>query len=156
MRTFDLNQLFPYSVGFDRFDRLFDLAERSAARDVSYPPYNIARLGENEYRVTMAVAGFAEKDLEIEVKENALTVRGRIEEPNEGVTYLHRGIGARAFERTFQLADFMKVQGAQLVNGLLEIDLAREVPESAKPRKIEIAHGTEPRTIEGAGHQQAA
>lgn len=155
MRTFDLNSLFPYSVGFDRFDKLFDLAERSAARDVSYPPYNIARLGENHYRVTMAVAGFGENDLEIEVKENTLMVRGRIEEAKEGVAYLHRGIGARAFERTFQLADFMKVQSAALVNGLLDVDVVREVPESAKPRKIEIAQGTQPRTLE-AGTQQAA
>ena len=150
MRTYNLNSLFPYTVGFDRFDKLFDQVG-SAQRDVSYPPYNIAKVGDDHYRITMAVAGFAEDDIEIVSKENVLTVRGRVCEPQEQVTYLHRGIGARAFEHTFQLADYVAVKGASLTNGLLNIELHREVPEALKPRKIEIGGGAKvgKKTIEG-------
>jgi molecular chaperone IbpA len=141
MNAYNLNSLFPYSVGFDRFDKLFDAASRAAGRDVSYPPYNIVKVGEDQYRVTMAVAGFSEDEIEIVSKENVLTVRGRAKEPQEQVTYLHRGIGTRAFEHTFQLADHVLVKGAQLENGLLDIDLVREVPESKKPQRIAIGSG---------------
>jgi molecular chaperone IbpA len=104
--------------------------------------------------ITMAVAGFAEDDLEIVAQENVLTVRGRIKEPEQEVTYLHRGIGTRAFEHTFQLADYVQVKGASLNNGLLDIELVREVPEALKPRKIEIGQAAEaPKVVE---HQKAA
>ncbi len=154
MRTYNLNSLFPYSVGFDRFDKLFEMA---GARDVSYPPYNIIKTGENQYRITMAVAGFAEDDLEIVAQENVLSVRGRIREPEQEVTYLHRGIGTRAFEHTFQLADYVQVKGASLNNGLLDIELVREVPEALKPRKVQIGHAVaQPKTVEHQAAQKAA
>ncbi len=150
MRSFDLSPLFRSSVGFDRLDKLFDAAYREAARDASYPPYNIIKRGQDSYRITMAVAGFSESDIDITVHENLLTVKGQLKEPAKDVEYLYRGIGQRAFEHRFQLADHVKVTGAKLVNGLLDIDLEREVPEAKKPRKIEI-HSAAPagKTIEG-------
>ena len=150
MRAYNLNSLFPYSVGFDRFDKLFEMA---GARDVSYPPYNIVKTGQDQYRITMAVAGFGDDDLEIVAQDNVLLVRGRIKEPEQEVTYLHRGIGTRAFEHTFQLADYVQVKGASLNNGLLDIELVREVPEALRPRKIEIGHAAQaPKVVE---HQTA-
>jgi molecular chaperone IbpA len=140
MRHFDLSPLYRTTVGFDRlFSKLDQFGETAAP---SYPPYDIERTGENSYRVTMAVAGFSDKDLSIEVKENALTVKG--EKPAENGAeraVLHRGIAARAFERRFQLADYVVVKGATLENGLLHIDLAREVPEALKPRQVPITAG---------------
>ena len=158
MRHLDLSPLFRSTVGFDRLDKLFDTAFREAARDLSYPPYNIVKKGENQYRISMAVAGFGEKDLDITAHENVLTVRGQVQEPEKDVEYLHRGIGQRAFEHRFQLADHVKVVGARLVNGLLAVELERQVPEEMKPRKIEIGAGstTRPRVIEGKGQQQEA
>ena len=154
MRAYNLNSLFPYSVGFDRFDKLFEMA---GARDVSYPPYNIVRAGEDHYRITMAVAGFSEDDIEIVAQENVLTVRGRIQEPEQELVYLHRGIGTRAFEHTFQLADYVQVKGASLNNGLLDIELVREVPEALKPHKIQIGRGTtQPKVVENKATQKAA
>jgi molecular chaperone IbpA len=151
MRNLDLTPLFRSTVGFDRLDKLFDAAFREAARDLSYPPYNIVKTGENAYRIAMAVAGFGEKDLELVTHENMLTVKGQIQEPEKDVEYLHRGIAQRAFEHRFQLADHVKVSGARLNNGLLEVDLEREVPEAMKPRKIEIgASASRPRVIEGS------
>jgi molecular chaperone IbpA len=151
MRNLDLSPLFRSTVGFDRLDKLFDAAFREAARDLSYPPYNIVKTGENAYRIAMAVAGFGEKDLELVTHENMLTVKGQIQEPEKDVEYLHRGIAQRAFEHRFQLADHVKVVGARLNNGLLEVDLEREVPEAMKPRKIEIGTaGSRPRVIEGS------
>ena len=151
MRNLDLSPLFRSTVGFDRLDKLFDAAFREAARDLSYPPYNIVKTGENAYRIAMAVAGFGEKDLELVTHENMLTVKGQIQEPEKDVEYLHRGIAQRAFEHRFQLADHVKVVGARLNNGLLEVDLEREVPEAMKPRKIEIgASQSRPRVIEGS------
>jgi molecular chaperone IbpA len=147
MRTYNLTTLFPHTVGFEHFDKLFDLANRAAARDHSYPPYNIAKVGEDQYRITMAVAGFGEDDLEIVTQENQLVVRGRIGEPEEQVAYLHRGIAARAFEHSFQLADFVKVTGASLLNGLLEIELQREVPEAKRPQSIKVST----KAVEGRG-----
>jgi molecular chaperone IbpA len=150
MRNLDLSPLFRSTVGFDRLDKLFDAAFREAARDLSYPPYNIVKTGENAYRIAMAVAGFGEKDLELVTHESMLTVKGQIQEPEKDVEYLHRGIAQRAFEHRFQLADHVKVVGARLNNGLLEVDLEREVPEAMKPRKIEIGAASRPRVIEGS------
>jgi len=137
MRNYDLSPLFRSTVGFDRLARLVDSATR--ADEVAYPPYNIEKLGEEAYRVTMAVAGFANDEIDITVHENTLTVTGGAKPEAVTAQYLHRGIARRAFERRFQLADHIRVQGATLVNGLLDIDLVRQVPEALKPRKIEIA-----------------
>jgi molecular chaperone IbpA len=142
MRTFDLSPLFRSSVGFDRMSRLLDAAQRVDESAPSYPPYNIEKSGENEYRITMAVAGFGEADLDVTTKENSLVVRGKIAGAEaENGKYLHRGIATRAFERRFELADFIKASGARLENGLLHIDLVREVPEAMKPRSIKIEGG---------------
>ena len=140
MRATDFSPLFRHSVGFDRMQRLLDEMARSDA-GTSYPPYNIEQHGEDDYRITMAVAGFGEDDLDITVKENSLVVSGKLNDPaeEEGRTFLHRGIAGRAFERRFQLADHIVVKGASLENGLLHVDLERVVPDEAKPRKIEIA-----------------
>ena len=123
MRSFDLSPLFRYSVGFDRLDDLFEMAFRNT-QEASYPPYNIVRTGQDNYKITLAVAGFGEDDLEVTVKENVLTVRGKINdaEKDKEVTYLHRGIAGRAFEHRFQLADHVRVTGANLTNGLLDIE----------------------------------
>ncbi len=140
MRAFDLSPLFRSTVGFDRMSRLLDAAMQQAGDNgQSYPPYNIVAFDENTYGITMAVAGFTEKDIEITQTENSLVVKGKSsrEEP-ENLRYLHRGIAARSFEHRFQLADHIKVTGAKLVNGLLEIELVREVPEAMRPRTIEI------------------
>ncbi len=157
MTRYDLSPLFPYSVGFDRLDQLFDAAF-SGGRDTSYPPYNIVRAGEDQYRITMAVAGFTEDDLELVAQDNVLVVRGKASEPEEGVAYLHRGIARRAFEHRFQLADYVRVAGAKLANGLLDVELVREVPEAMKPRRIAINHagGPEPKVIEGQKTEQKA
>jgi molecular chaperone IbpA len=146
MRSVDLTPLFRYSVGFDRLDQLFDTAFRNSAQDNAYPPYNIVKTGDDSYKITLAVAGFGEDDLEIVAKENLLTVQGRGAETDDAV-YLHRGIGRRAFEHRFQLADYVKVTGASLVNGLLDIQLVREVPEAKKPQQIKIG-ASKPRVID--------
>ena len=149
MRGLDLSPLFRSSVGFDHLDKLFETAFREAGRDVSYPPYNIAKLGQDKYRISMAVAGFGEGDLEITAHENVLTVKGQIGAPETGVEYLHRGIAQRAFEHRCRLADHGGVVGAKLENGLLNVELVREVPEAMKPRKIEIGGGqAQPRVID--------
>ena len=145
MRTFDLAPLYRSTVGFDR---LFSLVDQLAGSDgggaPGYPPYNIERTGENDYRITVAVAGFAEGDLNIEAKENTLTIRGEHQnstgEPKSETLY--RGIAARAFERVFQLADYVQVKGASLENGLLHVDLVREIPEAKRPRQIAIGNGS--------------
>ena len=142
MRHVDFSPLYRSTVGFDRlFTMLDSLGQPDNGQ--TYPPYNIERTGENAYRVTMAVAGFAEDDLAIEAKANVLKVAGAKSEdrPDETRDVLHRGIASRAFERRFQLADYVEVTGAQLENGLLHIDLEREIPDSMKPRKIEISRG---------------
>jgi len=140
---YDYSPFFRTTVGFDRLLDLLETAEGAPG----YPPYNIERSDENNYRVTVAVAGFAEKDLNIEVKDNVLTVSGKREETQKPV-YLHQGIAGRAFERQFQLAQHVVVKGARLENGLLHIDLERVVPEEKKPRRIQI-NGPELATIEG-------
>jgi molecular chaperone IbpA len=136
MRSYDLTPLYRTTVGFDR---MFDLLDGlSKSEGAGYPPYNIERVDEDRYQITIAVAGFAERDLEIEIHENTLKVTGRRPETDEGRTFLHQGIAGRSFERRFQLADHVKIEGASLVNGLLNIELRREIPEAKKPRKIEI------------------
>ena len=137
MRTIDLTPLYRSVVGFDRLADLLDSASTEAAS--GYPPYNIERTAENAYRIEIAVAGFKAEDLNIEVKENLLTVQGRKAANDEAKRYLHRGLAERNFERRFQLADYVVVQDAQLANGLLAISLNRELPEALKPRKIEIS-----------------
>lgn len=139
MRTFDLTPLFRSSIGFDRLSQLVDSALRTEeSGGAGYPPYNIERLDEQTYRLTMAVAGFHEEDLNIVVQDNTLTVSGRARPDDEEIEYLYRGIAGRAFERHFQLADFIKVGRASLKNGILRIKLEREVPEAMKPRQINI------------------
>ena len=146
MRAFDLSPLFRSTVGFDRMYRLLDTALQSGETGQTYPPYNIVTLGEDKYRVTMAVAGFTEDDLEITQVENTLIIKGRgLKDEDEEVRYLHRGIAARSFEHRFQLADHIHVTGAGLKNGLLEIELVRQVPEAMKPRSISIQGGDTPR-----------
>ena len=151
MDGYDFSPLFRSTIGFDHLMRLVDSTSRLDA-GASYPPYNIEVTGENAYRLTMAVAGFAAEDIDLTVKENALLVSGRSRK-EEGAEFLHHGLARRAFERRFQLADHIKVTGASLENGLLHVELVREIPEAMKPRKIDIAVGTAKReTIE----QQAA
>jgi|SRR5579863_4418786 len=145
MDSFDLSPLFRSTIGFDRLMNLVDTATRV---DASYPPYNIEITGENAYRLTMAVAGFAPEDLDITVKENALIVTGKAKKEEDQVQYLHRGIARRAFERRFQLADHIKVAGASIDHGLLHVDLAREIPEAMKPRKVEITNGKSAKVID--------
>ena len=138
MRTFDLAPLYRSTVGFDRLFSMLDGFESAPG----YPPYNIERTGENDYRVTVAVAGFGENDLSIEAKANTLTIKGAKqakEEQNGEVLY--QGIAARAFERVFQLADHVQVKSANVENGLLHVDLVREIPEAKKPRQIPIGNG---------------
>ncbi len=142
MTTLDFSPLFRSTVGFDRLSRLLETGMLNEQAAAAYPPYNIVKVSDDEYRITMAVAGFTDEDIEIVSQENQLTVQGRIQSKNtgadQGVTYLHRGIAERAFERRFQLADHIKVTDADLSNGLLTIALVREVPEAMKPRRIEI------------------
>jgi molecular chaperone IbpA len=136
MRSFDFAPLFRSSVGFDRLANLLDDAGR--LEDAGYPPYNIEKTGQDSYRVTMAVAGFKPEELSVVAQANSLTVTGKIERDSAPAQYLHRGIAARAFERRFDLADHIKVASAGLDNGLLSIDLVREVPEAMKPRQVKI------------------
>ena len=138
MRHFDLTPLYRSTIGFDRLGSLLDTLNTFEGNTPSYPPYNIERVSENAYRISMAVAGFAENDLDIEVNENTLAIRGEKTVEQEDSTFLHRGIAARSFERRFQLADYVMVKGAVLENGLLHVDLERELPEAMKPRAIEI------------------
>jgi molecular chaperone IbpA len=148
MDTLDFSPLFRSTIGFDRLMRLADTATRFDGGASAYPPYNIETTGENAYRLTMAVAGFAPDELDITVKESALLVSGRSKKEDDGREYLHRGIARRAFERRFQLADHIKVAGASLDNGLLHVDLVREIPEEMKPRKIEISAGNGRKAID--------
>ena len=138
MRTFDLAPLYRSTVGFDRLFSMLDGFEAAPG----YPPYNIERTGENAYRITVAVAGFGENELSLEAKENTLTIKGEKQTKDEnGGEVLYQGIAARAFERVFQLADYVHVKGASLENGLLHVDLVREIPEAKKPRQIPIGAG---------------
>ncbi|QLP97285.1 MAG: Hsp20 family protein [Rhodoblastus sp.] len=144
MRQHDLAPLYRNTVGFDRLFSLLD-SFGGVESAPAYPPYNIERTGENAYRITLAVAGFGEADLTIESRENTLSIKGAKEARSEATTeMLHQGIAARAFERRFQLADHVSVTGASLENGLLHVDLVREIPEAQKPRTIAIGKGVQP------------
>lgn len=138
MRTYDLSPLFRHSVGFDHLARMLDGLQNETAP--SYPPYNIEHLDADSYRISMAVAGFGEGDLDIVVQENTLRIAGKIagDKDEQERVFLHRGIAERAFERRFKLADHIRVEDAQLENGLLHISLKREIPEEAKPRNIAV------------------
>ena len=153
MRTIDLSPLYRSTVGFDRLASMLDQVMSGDVAAPSYPPYNIEKTGEDAYRITLAVAGFGESDLNVEIKDQVLTITARKQEKEDAPqpVYLHRGIAERGFERRFQLADHVRVEGAQLVNGLLHVDLVREVPEALKPRTIAISTsaGSEQKVIEG-------
>lgn len=153
MREFDISPLFCSAIGFDRLPSLLDAATRSSGESQGYPPYNIEKLSADSYRIAIAVAGFRPEDLEIEAKDGALVVKGRVKTGSEAkeVQYLHRGIAGRAFERRFQLADHVEVRDADLVNGMLMIDLVRKLPEEMKPRQIQIKSAKT-----GIEHQSAA
>jgi molecular chaperone IbpA len=146
MTTFDFAPLFRTAIGFDRLARLMDTAA-TGSEAPSYPPYNIEKTGEDNYRLTMAVAGFRASDIEITVKENTLFISGRPTGEGQGAEVLYRGIAGRAFERRFVLADHIVVEGADLHDGLLHVGLKRVVPEALKPRKIVIGSGTAPAAI---------
>jgi molecular chaperone IbpA len=149
MRHFDLTPLYRSTIGFDRLGSLLDTLTNFEGETPSYPPYNIERVGENDYRISMAVAGFGEGDLSIDVKENTLSIRGEKRTEQEDTTFLHRGIASRSFERRFQLADHVLVKGAVLENGLLHVDLVRELPEAMKPRTVPIeTKSDKPRVID--------
>ena len=138
MRTFDFSPLYRSTVGFDSMTRLLESALRADEGQNSYPPYNIEKTGENAYRITMAVAGFGENDITITAQENSLVVTGKLAKTEEDKKFLYRGIAGRAFERRFELAEHIRVAGASLVNGLLHVDLVKEVPEAKKPRTVKI------------------
>jgi len=140
--------LFRSSVGFDRMTRLLESALKVDDAALSYPPYNIEKLSDDAYRITMAVAGFGAEDLDITSQENLLVITGKAKKDAENGQYLYRGIAGRAFERRFQLADHIKVTGASLVNGLLHVELVREIPETMKPRTISISSGAAQQVID--------
>ena len=141
MRAFDFSPLYRASVGFDQMADLMDRVLSTDAAKASYPPYNIEKTADDAYRISIAVAGFSEADLNVEVRDQALIVGAKKEEDTSDRTFLHRGIATRAFERRFHLADHVRVSGASVENGMLHIDLVREVPEALKPRRIEISRG---------------
>jgi molecular chaperone IbpA len=153
MRTFDFSPLYRSTVGFDR---LFDMLDQTARMEAapSWPPYNVEKIGDDRYRITMAVAGFGGDDIEITQKENTLLVTGQKHPEQENAQLLHRGIATRNFKQTFNLADHVKVTGANMENGLLTVDLVREVPEEMKPRRIEIATSGSGRNV--IEHDKAA
>ena len=148
MRRFDLTPLFRSSIGFDHLAAVMDQLA-SVESDNGFPPYNIERLSEHEYRITMAVAGFSTDDLNIEVKEATLAVRGEKKADNGNREFLHRGIAARNFERRFRLADHVEVTGATLENGFLNVDLKREIPEAMKPRTVKIGKPAQNGSVSG-------
>lgn len=154
MRTYDFSPLYRAAVGFDRIADMMDRVLSADVAQPTYPPYNIEKLGEDAYRISIAVAGFSPDELTVEVKDGALVVAARKAEDDSGRTYLHRGIATRAFERRFALADHVKVTGASNVDGMLHIDLVREIPEALKPRRIEITHAA-PATVEAKAVESA-
>ncbi len=159
MASTELNPLYRTLVGFDRIASLMDQAARLDAAP-GYPPFNIEQIGDDEFRIELAVAGFAQDDLTIEFKQNSLVVSGQRKTPETQRNFLHRGIAERSFERRFGLADHVRVAGAKLEHGLLTIDLVRELPEILKPRKIEIGSATapkaKPKAVEPANETEAA
>lgn len=155
MNAFDFSPLLRTAIGFDRLSRLVDSAA-SQGEAPSYPPYNIEKTGDDTYRLTMAVAGFAPEDIDLTVKENTLVVTGRTQETSGERHFLHRGIAGRAFERRFVLADHLVVEDAALENGLLHVGMRRVVPEALKPRRIEIQSGApQPKAIANANQDAA-
>lgn len=142
MRTYDLSPLMRSTIGFDRIGRLLDMAARPTEEALAYPPYNIEKSGDDAYRITMAVAGFAPAELTVTLSEGSLVISGRHGDEPQGTTFLHRGIAARAFERRFDLADTIRVVDSRLENGLLHVNLVREIPEAKKPRQIPIVTTT--------------
>jgi molecular chaperone IbpA len=148
MRPIDFAPLYRSTVGFDRLFNLLDSVTGFDQAPTAYPPYNIERTAENEYRITMAVAGFGRDEITVDVKEQTLNVSGAKKAEEKEREYLHRGIAARSFERRFQLADHVEVKGADLQDGLLHIDLVRNVPERLKPRSIAIGNGKAPKQVE--------
>ena len=141
MRTYDFSPLYRATVGFDRIADLMDRVLSADVAQPTYPPYNIEKTDENAYRISVAVAGFTGAELSVEVKDGALVIAARKAEDETAKSYLHRGIATRAFERRFALADHVKVSGATHADGMLHVDLLREVPEALKPRRVEIASG---------------
>jgi molecular chaperone IbpA len=156
MDRFDFSPLFRSTIGFDRLTRLVDAASRVDNAAIAYPPYNIEKTGEDAYRLTMAVAGFSPDEVDVTVHQNTLLVTGKAKKEEDESRFLHRGIARRAFERRFSLADHIKVVGASLDNGMLHVDLVHEVPEEAKPRKIEIVRGQPQSAPQQAEQKQAA
>jgi len=149
MRTYDLSPLYRSTVGFDRLANIMDNVKTTDSGQSGYPPYNIEKIGDDSYRISIAVAGFTDADLTIEARDGQLIISGKktTETDEREVNYLHRGIATRAFEKRFQMADHVRAVGATTENGLLHVDLVREVPEALKPRKIEIVAGGQ---VEGA------
>jgi len=157
MRTYDLTPFYRSTIGFDRLFSLLDQATSDGSP--GYPPYNIERTGDNAYRISVAVSGFAQNELSIVAKENTLTIKGEKvagENGKDRAEVLYRGIAARAFERVFQLADFVVVKNASLENGLLHVDLVREIPEAKKPRSIPIGSAAPAQVVDGSGERAAA
>lgn len=152
--TFDFTPLLRSTIGFDHLSRMLDSALHVDEGSSAYPPYNIEKGGEDHYRITMAIAGFRPDDLEVTAEANSLTVKGKRYD-DEAVKYLHRGIAARAFERRFQLADHVNVVAANLENGLLQVDLVRELPERLKPRTIGIRSNAKPQAVAHAEPEAA-
>ena len=148
MRHFDFAPLYRSTIGFDRLVQLLDSVAGFPDETTSYPPYNIERTGETEYRITMAVAGFTAEEIKVEVKESALSIRGEKKPEEKQREYLHRGIAQRSFERRFQLADYVEVTGAKLQDGLLHVELTRNLPERMKPRVVPIGTTERPLEIE--------
>jgi molecular chaperone IbpA len=156
MDRFDFSPLFRSTIGFDRLTRIVDAASRVDNAAFAYPPYNIEKTGEDAYRVTMAVAGFSPDEIDVTVHQNTLLVTGKSKKEEDESRFLHRGIARRAFERRFSLADHIKVVGASLDNGMLHVDLVHQVPEEAKPRKIEILRSQRQSVSQEAEQKQAA
>jgi len=152
MRSFDFSPLYRSTVGFDRLATMLESVAQFDPTAQSYPPYNIEQLGENDYRISMAVAGFGDNDLTVEVKEGVLTINGKRQGEEPKAHFLYQGIAGRSFERRFQLADHMEVRGARLEHGLLHIDIARVIPEEKRARKIAIANvkGRDPKIVDGS------
>lgn len=151
MRSVDLTPLLRSTIGFDQINRLFDTVARGEGAEPGFPPYNIEKSGEDDYRITMALAGFSEDDLDVTLHEGVLIISGKSQQEEEDRNFLYRGIAQRAFERRFRLADTIRVESATFENGMLHVDLKREVPEHMKPRKIEIAKSVSSKAIEGTG-----
>jgi molecular chaperone IbpA len=156
MRSFDLTPFYRSTIGFDR---LFSLLDQAGDAAPSYPPYNIERTGDNAYRISIAVSGFSQNELSIVAKENTLTIKGEkasVENGERKSEMLYRGIAARAFERVFQLADYVQVKNASLENGLLHVDLVREIPEAKRPRSVPIGVSVPPQVVDATGEKAAA